>query len=35
MIEPFLFPEPEEKQDRFELIMNTLSGVVEEYLDKK
>ncbi len=35
MIEPLLFPEPDEKKDRFELIMNTLWDVVDDYLDKK
>jgi len=34
-IEAFIHGEPDEKEDRFELIMNTLGGVVEEYLDKK
>ncbi len=34
-IEPFLFPKPEEKEDRFELLMHTLGDVVEDYLDKK
>lgn len=35
MIEQYLHPEPEEPEDRFELIMNTLWWVVEEYLEKK
>lgn len=34
-IEQYLHPEPEETEDRFELIMNTLGWVVEEYLSKK
>jgi len=34
-IEKFIYAEPEAKEDRFELIMNTLGGVVEEYLDRK
>lgn len=34
-IEKYIYAEPEEKEDRFELIMNTLWEVVEDYLDKK
>ena len=34
MIEEFMNPQPEETEDRFELLMNTLGGVVGEYLDR-
>ena len=34
-IEKYIYAEPEEKEDRFELIMNTLGDVVEDYLDRK
>lgn len=33
-IEQFIHPANEEEQDRFDMIMDTLSGVVTDYLDR-